>query len=54
MRGEDAKGVPSGTVKFIMNHDIGPVIENMKVAQEDKLGLGIDGEIRNQADSRVC
>lgn len=54
MRGEDAKGIPSGTVRVIMNHDIGPVVENMQVALEDKLGLGIDGEMRNQTDSRVC
>jgi len=38
----------------IMNHDIGPVVENMEIAQEDNLGLGIDGEMRNKADSRVC
>lgn len=54
MRGEGAKGIPSGTMKVIMNHDIGSVVENMEVALEDKLGLGIDGEMRNQTDSRVC
>ncbi|XP_012569897.1 uncharacterized protein [Cicer arietinum] len=45
MRGEYEKGV----------QDIGPVVENMEVGEEEKQNLGNGDEIRNQQeDSRVC
>ncbi|XP_045797355.1 midasin-like [Trifolium pratense] len=52
MRGEYAKGISSETSE---NHqDIGGVVENMEVGQEDKQDSGTRGEMINQEDSRLC
>ncbi|KAJ1409306.1 hypothetical protein SESBI_22817 [Sesbania bispinosa] len=51
-RGEYVEGIQGVTNES--DQKIGPVVENMEVALEDKVSLGTEGDMRNEEDPKLC